>query len=59
MAASLGIYINMFLAAFNMIPVDPFDGAKVFRASPLIWVVVAVPAILVTLGMITGLIRLI
>jgi Zn-dependent protease len=31
-------FINAWFAAFNMIPVGPLDGAKVFRWSGLVWV---------------------
>lgn len=54
-AAGNGIYINLFLAAFNMIPIDPLDGAKVFRSSPIMWVAIAVPSILATLALMAGL----
>ncbi|MFA5050175.1 MAG: site-2 protease family protein [Candidatus Micrarchaeia archaeon] len=32
-----GAYINALLAAFNLLPIGPLDGAKVFRWSKLIW----------------------
>ena len=35
----IGSYINFFLAAFNLIPVNPLDGSKVFRWSVPIWLV--------------------
>ena len=42
----LGMYgfsINMFLALFNMLPIGPLDGRKVFLWDPRIWAVVFVP----------------
>jgi Zn-dependent protease len=39
----LGFYINIFLAAFNLIPFPPMDGYKVFTWSKVIWAVVAIP----------------
>lgn len=33
--------INFFLGFFNMLPVPPLDGSKVFAWNPLIWVVLA------------------
>jgi Zn-dependent protease len=55
-AAKYGIVINLILAAFNMIPFGPLDGAKVFRASPLIWTITGVPMILLGLAAMTGII---
>jgi Zn-dependent protease len=46
--------INLMLAAFNLIPIDPLDGGKIFRGNALIWAVVAVPTILLALGMFFG-----
>ncbi len=39
-------FINVFLAAFNMIPFGPLDGAKVWKYNPLLWGIVGIPAIL-------------
>lgn len=36
----LGATVNSFLAVFNLLPVAIFDGAKVFRWNPIIWIVV-------------------
>jgi Zn-dependent protease len=34
-----GSYINIFLALFNLLPIGPLDGSKVFRWSKPLWVV--------------------
>ena len=52
--AYFAFYINLILAAFNLIPIDPFDGGKIFRGNRLIWAVVAVPTILLALPVIFG-----
>ena len=43
--AYTGLRINIVLAAFNMIPFGPLDGAKVLRANPMIWAIVGLPVI--------------
>ncbi|MGQ9468592.1 MAG: hypothetical protein ACUVTD_02005 [Nitrososphaerales archaeon] len=40
---SLGFFINLLLAAFNLIPFPPMDGYKVFAWSKGIWAIVAIP----------------
>ncbi len=55
-AANYAIFINLILAAFNLLPFGPLDGAKVFSASRVVWVVVAVPTILVALPVYFGMI---
>jgi Zn-dependent protease len=44
-AAYYGLMINIVLAAFNMIPFGPLDGAKVLRANPVVWAIVGLPVI--------------
>jgi Zn-dependent protease len=39
----IGFPVNLFLATFNMLPVMPLDGAKVFHWNKLIWAAVFVP----------------
>ena len=39
----LGFQLNMWLAAFNLIPFGMMDGHKIFRWNPIIWSVVALP----------------
>lgn len=38
-----GVFVNIFLALFNLLPVMPLDGAKVFRWSKLRWALTFVP----------------
>lgn len=44
-----GLVINLFLAAFNMIPYGPLDGKTVLTWSKLIWAAVFVPSVIATL----------
>jgi Zn-dependent protease len=55
-AAYYAIFINLTLAAFNLLPFGPLDGAKVFGASRVIWAIVAVPTILAALPVYFGMI---
>ena len=47
-------FINLYLAAFNLLPFGPLDGKKVFDASRLIWGIAAIPAILAAVFVIFG-----
>jgi Zn-dependent protease len=38
-------YINVFLAFFNMLPIPPLDGSKIFRWNPIIYVSALVTSI--------------
>ncbi len=49
-AAVMAFRINLMLAAFNLIPIDPLDGGKIFRGNPLVWAAVGVPTILIALA---------
>ena len=57
-AVYYAMYINLILAAFNLIPIGPMDGLKIFRGNAIVWVVVAVPTILVALGFMFGIISI-
>lgn len=50
MMAWTAFQINLMLAAFNLIPIDPLDGGKIFRGNALVWVIVGVPTILAALA---------
>jgi Zn-dependent protease len=34
---SYGIYINFWIAMFNLLPIGPLDGRKIFQWNPFIW----------------------
>ena len=46
---AVGMQINLWLAAFNLIPVAPFDGSKIFAWSKFVWIAMAAPAWLLVL----------
>lgn len=48
--ARIGYYINAWLGLFNMIPVDPFDGGKVFRWNKVAFGVTAAVGLLLVFG---------
>ena len=46
-AVAIGVYgviINLFLAAFNLLPIPPLDGSKIFAWNVPLWVVMMVVA---------------
>ncbi|OYR55922.1 metalloprotease [Halorubrum sp. Ea1] len=49
---SRGIAINVFLAAFNLIPYGPLDGKTVFDWSKGVWVGFFVVSVLLTVGLV-------
>jgi Zn-dependent protease len=53
-AIYFAFFINLYLAAFNLIPFGPLDGRKIFEANRLAWAIVAVPTILIALSLVFG-----
>jgi Zn-dependent protease len=43
-------YINVFLGAFNMVPIPPLDGSKVLAWNPAIWIAALAAIAIVFLG---------
>jgi Zn-dependent protease len=54
MNAIFAFFINLYLAAFNMIPFGSLDGRKIFEVNRLAWAIVAVPTILIALSVVLG-----
>jgi Zn-dependent protease len=50
-----GVFVNVFLAAFNLLPLMPLDGAKVFHWNKLIWAVLFFPLALIAAVVLFGL----
>lgn len=49
-AANLAIFINLNLAAFNLLPFGPLDGKKIFDSNRMVWLLVGLPTILLALA---------
>jgi Zn-dependent protease len=55
-AAGFALFINLTLAAFNLLPFGPLDGKKIFDSSRTAWALVAVPTILVAMPVYLGMV---
>ena len=53
-AIYFAFFINLYLAAFNLIPFGPLDGRKIFEVNRLAWAIVAIPTILIALSVLFG-----
>ena len=53
-AIYFAFFINLYLAAFNLIPFGPLDGRKIFEVNRFAWTIVAVPTILIALSVLFG-----
>lgn len=45
--ASIGMRVNLFLAAFNLLPFGPLDGTKVISWNPIVWGILFVPSAII------------
>ena len=48
-AANFAFFINLILAAFNLLPFGPLDGKKIFDSNRMVWLLVGLPTILLGL----------
>ncbi|ENN96203.1 peptidase M50 [Methanocaldococcus villosus KIN24-T80] len=46
LTGTVGFYINLYLAAFNLLPIPPLDGYKVVTWNPIIWAIVEIPLVI-------------
>lgn len=46
MVVSYGVFINLWIALFNLIPIGPLDGKKVIVWNPVVWIVMFLVPIL-------------
>jgi Zn-dependent protease len=43
-----GMFINFWIAGFNLLPFGPLDGKKIFLWNPVIWVItMAIPVLFI------------
>ena len=55
-AITFALFINLILAAFNMLPFGPLDGKKIFDSDRRVWALVGLPVILIALPVYLGII---
>jgi len=55
-AVGFAIFINLILAAFNMLPFGPLDGKKIFDSDRRVWALVGLLGILIALSVYLGII---
>ena len=55
-AANFALFVNLTLAAFNLLPFGPLDGKKIFDSSRTVWAIVTIPTILAALPVYLGMI---
>ncbi|MFZ3148518.1 MAG: M50 family metallopeptidase [Methanothrix sp.] len=55
-AANFALFINLTLAAFNLLPFGPLDGKKIFDSNRMVWLLVGLPTILLALPVYFGMI---
>ncbi|MDQ1261729.1 MAG: hypothetical protein QG575_910 [Euryarchaeota archaeon] len=55
-AANFALFINLILAAFNLLPFGPLDGKKIFDSNRTLWLLVGLPTILLALPVYFGMI---
>jgi Zn-dependent protease len=55
-AANFALFINLILAAFNMLPFGPLDGKNIFDSNRMVWLLVGLPSILLALPMYLGMV---
>jgi Zn-dependent protease len=53
-AIYFAFFINLNLAAFNLIPFGPLDGRKIFEINRLAWAIIAIPTILIAMLILFG-----
>jgi Zn-dependent protease len=56
LAANFALFINLTLAAFNLLPFGPLDGKKIFDSNRMVWLLVGLPTILLALPVYFGII---
>jgi len=56
MTANFALFINLTLAAFNLLPFGPLDGKKIFDSNRTVWLLVGLPTILLALPVYFGMI---